>query len=136
MASARELKDRIKAVRETKKITGAMYLISSTKLRRAREEYAETKPYFDALRTEAERILRAGGDDPGELYWGAVSAELKEAGKAVYTAFVSGDHHTEAMIITGSFDVNVTELSILADLYRSGKLTQERISVSLTDRGD
>ena len=70
MASARELKDRIKAVRETKKITGAMYLISSTKLRRAREEYAETKPYFDALRAEAERILRAGGDDPGRRFAG------------------------------------------------------------------
>lgn len=58
MASAKELKDRIKAVQETKKITNAMYLISSTKLRRARVDLAHTRPYFDALRSEISRILR------------------------------------------------------------------------------
>ncbi|MBE7008990.1 MAG: F0F1 ATP synthase subunit gamma, partial [Ruminococcaceae bacterium] len=40
MANAKELKDRIKAVKETKKITNAMYLISSTKLRRAKLDLA------------------------------------------------------------------------------------------------
>ncbi|MBE7004211.1 MAG: ATP synthase F1 subunit gamma [Ruminococcaceae bacterium] len=59
MANAKELKDRIKAVKETKKITNAMYLISSTKLRRAKLDLAETRPYFDALRDEIRRILRA-----------------------------------------------------------------------------
>lgn len=62
MPSAKELKDRIKAVKETRKITGAMYLISSTKLRRAKAELAQTRPYFDALREEAERIF---GASPG-----------------------------------------------------------------------
>lgn len=75
----------------------------------------------------------AGGDDPGELYWGAVSAELKKNGEAICTAFVSGDHHTSAMILTGNREADAAELSVLADLYRSGKLTQERISLSLTD---
>ena len=41
MASAKELRDRIKAVQETKKITGAMHLISSTKLRRAKVDLAQ-----------------------------------------------------------------------------------------------
>ncbi len=58
MASAKELKDRIKAVKETKKITGAMYLISSTKLRRAKADLAKTRPYFDALREEMTNALR------------------------------------------------------------------------------
>ncbi len=58
MASAKELKDRIKAVKETKKITGAMYLISSTKLRRAKQDLAGARPYFDALEGEMQRILR------------------------------------------------------------------------------
>ena len=62
MASAKELKDRIKAVKETRKITGAMYLISSTKLRRAKQELARTKPYFDALREETEHIMRVDRD--------------------------------------------------------------------------
>ncbi|MBE6908113.1 MAG: ATP synthase F1 subunit gamma [Ruminococcaceae bacterium] len=62
MASAKELKDRIKAVQETKKITNAMYLISSTKLRRAKVDLAQTRPYFDALRDEIGRILRVGNE--------------------------------------------------------------------------
>ncbi|MBO4914031.1 MAG: ATP synthase F1 subunit gamma [Oscillospiraceae bacterium] len=72
MPSAKELKDRIKAVKETRKITGAMYLISSTKLRRAKADLAQTRPYFDALREEAGRILRA---EPGfdSRYFGAPS---------------------------------------------------------------
>ena len=57
MASSKELKDRIKAVQETKKITSAMYLISSTKLRRAKADLAQTRPYFDAIRVEIGRIL-------------------------------------------------------------------------------
>ena len=35
MPSTKEIKDRIESVRQTQKITNAMYLISSTKLRRA-----------------------------------------------------------------------------------------------------
>ena len=57
MASAKELKDRIKAVEETKKITGAMYLISSTKLRRAKVDLACSRAYFDALRGAIAGIL-------------------------------------------------------------------------------
>jgi len=58
MANTKELKDRIKAVQETRKITNAMYLISSTKLRRARVDLAATRPYFDSLRSEIGRMLR------------------------------------------------------------------------------
>ena len=57
MASAKELRDRIKAVEETEKITGAMHLISSTKLRRAKADFAQTRPYFDALRDGISDIL-------------------------------------------------------------------------------
>ncbi len=59
MAGTKEIKEHIKSVRETKKITNAMYLIASTKLRRAREELNRTRPYFDALRSEIARIFRA-----------------------------------------------------------------------------
>lgn len=62
MASAKELRDRIKAVQETKKITGAMHLISSTKLRRAKADFAQTRVYFDALRGAISEILHADPD--------------------------------------------------------------------------
>lgn len=68
MASAKELRDRIKAVQETKKITGAMHLISSTKLRRAKADFAQTRVYFDALRGAVPDILRAGPDDESRYF--------------------------------------------------------------------
>ena len=51
MASTKEIKDRIESVHDTQKITNAMYLIASTKLRKARAELDRTRPYFDALRS-------------------------------------------------------------------------------------
>ena len=58
MAGTKEIKDHIESVRDTQKITNAMYLIASTKLRKARADLESTRPYFDALRTEIKRIFR------------------------------------------------------------------------------
>ena len=58
MAGTKEIKTHIESVQETRKITNAMYLIASTKLRRARQELDNTRPYFDALRREIKRIFR------------------------------------------------------------------------------
>ena len=79
MASAKELKDRIKAVQETKKITNAMYLISSTKLRRAKVDLAQTRPYFDSLRDEIGRILRVDSSFRSRYFYNADGA-LPEGG--------------------------------------------------------
>ena len=46
MASTSEIKNRIASVKETQKITNAMYLIASTKLRKARNDLDNTRPYF------------------------------------------------------------------------------------------
>ncbi|MBQ3401740.1 MAG: F0F1 ATP synthase subunit gamma, partial [Lachnospiraceae bacterium] len=45
MATLQEIKNRIESVKDTQKITNAMYLISSTKLRKARQEMEATRPY-------------------------------------------------------------------------------------------
>lgn len=58
MSSLQEIKSRMNSIRDTQKITNAMYLISSAKLNRARSEWGKTRPYFDALRTEIERLFR------------------------------------------------------------------------------
>ena len=58
MAGTKEIKSHIDSVRETRKITNAMYLIASTKLRRARQELDNTRPYFESLRREIKRIFR------------------------------------------------------------------------------
>lgn len=58
MAGTKEIKTHMESVGETRKITNAMYLIASTKLRRARQELDQTRPYFEALRGEIRRIFR------------------------------------------------------------------------------
>ena len=58
MAGAKEIKTRIKSVSETEKITNAMYLISSTKVRKAKSELEKTKPYFEAITAEIKRVFK------------------------------------------------------------------------------
>lgn len=58
MANLKEIKERIESVQETKKITNAMYMISSNKLRQAKKMLAETQPYFYGTRQVLSRIMR------------------------------------------------------------------------------
>lgn len=58
MATTKEIKKRIGSVMDTQKITNAMYLIASTKLKKAKNELDLTRPYFDAVRAEIKRIFR------------------------------------------------------------------------------
>lgn len=58
MANTKEIKNRIKSVHDTQKITNAMYLIASTKMQKAKGELDNTKPYFSALKEEIKRIFR------------------------------------------------------------------------------
>ena len=59
MASTSEIRRRIGSVRQTQKITHAMYLISQAKLRKAKQELTNTRPYFQALQTEIGRVFNA-----------------------------------------------------------------------------
>ena len=69
MAGTKEIKTRIESVSETRKITNAMYLISSTKLQRARAELEQTRPYFDALRGEIRRIFQTAYDVDSHYFY-------------------------------------------------------------------
>lgn len=46
MANARDIQTRIKSVQDTMKITNAMYLISSTKVKKARRALEQAEPHF------------------------------------------------------------------------------------------
>ena len=59
MAGTKEIKNHIKSVKDTQKITNAMYLIASTKLRKAKTELDQTRPFFRALQSEIRGIFRA-----------------------------------------------------------------------------
>lgn len=58
MANIREIQSRINSVKDTMKITNAMYMISSSKMTQAKKKLQDTEPYFYALQGEISRILR------------------------------------------------------------------------------
>ena len=58
MATIKEIRDRINSVNDTRKITNAMYLISSTKLRKARKMLTDTEPFFFSTQAMISRIVR------------------------------------------------------------------------------
>lgn len=58
MAGLREIKGRIKSIEDTRKITNAMYMISSTKMKKAKQILDATEPYFYTIQSVIDRILR------------------------------------------------------------------------------
>ena len=58
MSDLTEVKNRIKGVYETQKITNALYLISTAKVKKAREELEKTAPYFWGIRKEIKSIFK------------------------------------------------------------------------------
>ena len=58
METSREIQTRIKSIQDTMKITNAMYMISSAKLKKARKNLENTEPYFEMLQGTIARIIR------------------------------------------------------------------------------
>ena len=59
MANIKELKSHMASIRDMQKITNAMYLISSTKRRKAKSNLEKTRPYFEATKTEIKRCFQS-----------------------------------------------------------------------------
>ena len=57
MASIKEIRTHIKSVEQTLKITNAMYLISSSNLRKARKQLTDVEPYFQKIEATISDIL-------------------------------------------------------------------------------
>lgn len=58
MSNAREIQSRIKNIRDTMKITNAMYMISSAKLKKAKKSLEDTEPFFYMIQSAINRIDR------------------------------------------------------------------------------
>ena len=63
MSNMREIRERIKSINDIMKITNAMYLISSSKLKKAKKDLAATEPYFDKLLYAMRSILSRAPED-------------------------------------------------------------------------
>lgn len=100
MANAKEIRDRMNSVRDTRKITNAMYLIASTKMQKARRELDKTRPYFELLRKEIKRVF-ANNDVNSKYFRNVKSTEVK-CGILVLTADKG---------LAGSYNSNIIKLT-------------------------
>ena len=64
MPSSKLLKERIESIQDTMKITNAMYLISSSTLRKARKNYKNVSPYFNRMRDTISRVVPHLPEEP------------------------------------------------------------------------
>jgi F-type H+-transporting ATPase subunit gamma len=77
MAGTKESKNRIKSVADTQKITNAMYLISSTKMRKARKEAEGSRPYYALMKRETRRMFAVNNDFKSIYFDSAVDDEKR-----------------------------------------------------------
>ncbi|MCM1496909.1 MAG: ATP synthase F1 subunit gamma [Clostridium sp.] len=90
MANAREIQNRIKSIKDTMKITRAMYMMSSMKLRKARQKLENTEPYFYGLQEEISNIL-LHFPDMEHLYFDNRADDRRETVKRKGYIVVTGD---------------------------------------------
>lgn len=100
MASTKEIKNRIKSVGDTQKITNAMYLIASTKMRKARQDAENTRPYFDLLRREIHRMFASDEDISSRYLDSGVDEEVAGGRSAILV--IMGDKG-----LAGAYNQNV-----------------------------
>lgn len=67
MSTIKEIKGRISSTRSSEKITGAMKMISSAKLRKAENALRQMTPYREQLRSAIVHLLASDGDYPSPL---------------------------------------------------------------------
>lgn len=87
MANTKEIQERMASINDTLKITNAMYMISSSKLKKSKKMLEDTEPYFYALQSQMGRILRHVPDMESIFFrTSEKSPEEKRAGYIVITA--------------------------------------------------
>ena len=86
MPSSKLLKERIESIQDTMKITNAMYLISSSKLRKARQNYQNVSPYFNRMRDTISRVVPHLPEEPEHPFFHERNLENPRRAYLVLTA--------------------------------------------------
>lgn len=108
MANAREIQGRMKSIKDTMKITNAMYMVSSSKLQKARRDLKNTEPYFYLIQDSLAKILESAPSAGNEFFDSRVHKENKTVGYLVIT----GDKG-----LAGAYNHNIIKLTekLMAD---------------------
>lgn len=98
----KEVRDHIKSVEETLKITNAMYLIASSSLRKARKQLEDTLPYFEKISSTISDILHHSPD----IHHAYFDQRADRAGRQVGYIVITGDKG-----LAGAYNHNVLKLA-------------------------
>ena len=106
MASAREIQSRMKSIQDTMKITNAMYMISSSKMQKAKKSLSNTEPLFYAQQEAVAKFVK-GMPETHSIYFGKknIPEEEKKRGYIVITADKG---------LAGAYNHNVLKLAMEA----------------------
>lgn len=103
MANTRELQNRIKSIRDTMKITKAMYMMSSMKLRKAKQKLENTEAYFYGLQEQIKEIL-LHFPDMQHVFFDNRMEDMQEEVKKKAFVVITGDKG-----MAGAYNHNVTK---------------------------
>lgn len=90
MANTKEIQNRIKSIQDTMKITKAMYMMSSMKLRKAKQKLENTEAYYHGLQEQIKDIL-VHFPNMEHLYFDNRSKDRMEAIKKKAFVVITGD---------------------------------------------
>ncbi len=103
MSGIKEIRSHIKSVEATLKITNAMYLISSSSLRKARKALFDVKPYYEKLSETISDILYHTGEVEHPYF--DQRSDIPEGQRKVGYIVVTGDKG-----LAGAYNHNVIKL--------------------------
>lgn len=111
MANAREIQNRIRSIQDTMKITKAMYMMSSMKLRKAKKKLEDTEPFFYELQEQISTIL-CHFPDMKHMYFDNRDRDKRELVKKKGFIVITGDKG-----MAGAYNHNVlkTARSLVAE---------------------
>ncbi len=103
MSGMKEIREHIASVKSTQKVTNAMYLIASTKMRRAKEDLERTRPFFNALSCEIERLFKCADEFTSPYFFEGDADDVSQPGTYAYLV-VTADRG-----LAGAYNQNVIQ---------------------------
>jgi len=115
MSSLREIKDHIASVKSTLKITSAMKLVSSSKLRKAQKAIESMRPYEETLSDIFASLQSPGDLNPAGGFQEDFPADSGKSRKATAVVAIASNSS-----LCGAFNANVTKKALeIANEYSS-----------------
>ena len=106
MASIKEIQTRMKSIQDTMKITNAMYLISSSKMKKAKKVLADTEPYFFGVQRALDRMLRHLPDTEKENRYLDQRPEIAPGDRKIGLIVVTADKG-----LNGAYNHNIIKMA-------------------------